>query len=59
MMFDLQRIIESKRAYRRRMAAQPIEEKLAMLDILRERTLAIRPRSGRRTDSSISPKRPT
>ncbi|MDQ3624524.1 MAG: hypothetical protein M3463_18895 [Verrucomicrobiota bacterium] len=42
MSFDLQRILESKRALRRRVAARPIAEKLRMLDHLRERTLAIR-----------------
>ncbi|HEV7404749.1 MAG TPA: hypothetical protein VGO11_17540 [Chthoniobacteraceae bacterium] len=42
MTFDLQRILESKRALRRRLAARPIAEKLQMLDALRERALAIR-----------------
>ncbi len=42
MTFDLARILESKRAFRRQLAAQPIAEKLAMLDALRERELAIR-----------------
>jgi hypothetical protein len=42
MTFDLATILESKRAYRRQLAAQPIAEKLAMLDALRERALAIR-----------------
>jgi len=41
MTFDLQRILDSKRAYRRALAARPIAEKLRMLDALRERTLAI------------------
>jgi hypothetical protein len=40
--FDLQRILESKRAYRRRLASLPIGQKLQMLDALRERHLAIR-----------------
>jgi hypothetical protein len=43
MTFDPARILESKRAFRQRLAARPIEEKLAMLDALRERALAIRP----------------
>ena len=43
MSFDLEKILASKRAFRQRLAARPIEEKLAMLDALRERTLAIRP----------------
>jgi hypothetical protein len=42
MTFDLDKIIASKRAFRQRLAARPIEEKLAMLDALRERTLARR-----------------
>ena len=45
MTFDLTKILESKRAFRQRLAARPIEEKLALLDALRERTLALR--SGR------------
>lgn len=43
MSFDLARILQSKREFRRRLAARPIAEKLAMLDALRERELAIRP----------------
>ncbi|MCI0748064.1 MAG: hypothetical protein L0Y58_21875 [Verrucomicrobia subdivision 3 bacterium] len=42
MTFELAKILESKREFRRRLAALPIEEKLAMLDALRERALAIR-----------------
>lgn len=42
MSFDLQRILESKRALRRELAARPVAEKLRMLDALRERALAIR-----------------
>jgi len=38
----MQRILESKRAYRHALAAKPIAEKLRMLDALRERALAIR-----------------
>ena len=44
MSFDLAKILESKRAFRRDLAARPIAEKLAMLDALRERQLAIRGR---------------
>jgi hypothetical protein len=40
---DLSKILESKRAFRRRAATRPIEEKLAMLNALRERALTIRP----------------
>ena len=42
MSFDLQRILESKRALRQQLAARPVAEKLRMLDDMRERTLALR-----------------
>jgi len=42
MSFDLQKVLAAKRALRRRLASRPIEEKLRMLDALRERELAIR-----------------
>jgi len=42
MSFDLEKILESKRALRRELAARPLAEKLRMLDALRERVLAIR-----------------
>ena len=42
MTFDLAKILQSKREFRERLAARPIAEKLAMLDALRERELAIR-----------------
>lgn len=41
MTFDMERIVMSKRAFRRRVAALPIGEKLRMLDRLRERSLEI------------------
>lgn len=43
MNFDFAKILQHKREYRQRLAARPIAEKLAMLDALRERALAIRP----------------
>jgi hypothetical protein len=43
MTFDLAKILQSKREFRKRLAARPIPEKLALLDALRERALAIRP----------------
>jgi class 3 adenylate cyclase len=46
MSLDLQKILESKRALRRILAARPVAEKLRMLDALRERELAIRGRAG-------------
>ena len=45
MSFDLQKILESKRALRRDLAARPVAEKLRLLDALRERELAIRGRT--------------
>lgn len=42
MSFDLCKILESKRAMRRDLAARSIGEKLRLLDALRERELAIR-----------------
>ncbi len=52
MSFDLQKILKSKRAVRRRLAARPMAEKLRLLDALRERELAIRG-SGIPSDSSV------
>jgi hypothetical protein len=42
MNFDLQKILESKRAFRRNLARRPVAEKLAMLDALRDRARTIR-----------------
>lgn len=42
MSIDLQKILESKRALRRDLAARSLAEKLRMLDVLREREIAIR-----------------
>lgn len=42
MTFDLKRILESKKALRSKLTALPLAEKLAMLDALRERALALR-----------------
>lgn len=47
MTFDLERILESKRAHRAYLATLPIGEKLRMLDALREREVALRGRSAR------------
>jgi hypothetical protein len=43
MNFDLSKILESKREYRGRLADLPIEEKLRILDALREREMEIHP----------------
>jgi hypothetical protein len=40
--FDFERIWESKRALRQKLANAPIAEKLRMLDALRIRTIAIK-----------------
>ena len=42
MKLDLEGIDQSKRDFRKQLAARPIVEKLRMLDALRERTLAIK-----------------
>ena len=42
MTFDMTSILRSKRDFRQRLAARPIEEKLAMLDALRARAIALR-----------------
>ena len=42
MTFDFAKILQSKREFRKRLAARPIAEKLALLDALRDRMLAIR-----------------
>lgn len=42
MTFDLAKILQSKSAFRQRLAARPIEEKLAMLDARRARAIALR-----------------
>jgi hypothetical protein len=42
MTFDLQRIAAAKRAFRQRLAAQPVAEKLRLLDELRERAITLR-----------------
>jgi|SoiMetStandDraft_5_1073268.scaffolds.fasta_scaffold1098051_1 hypothetical protein len=42
MSFDLEKLLASKRALRRDLAARPIAEKLRMLDALRERALTLR-----------------
>jgi hypothetical protein len=54
MTFDLAKILESKRALRQQLAARPIAEKLALLDALRERELAIRQASQPETESGGS-----
>jgi hypothetical protein len=40
--FDIEQMVTSKQALRRRLAALPIAEKLRLLDAMRERAVAIR-----------------
>lgn len=40
--FDIEQLRRSKRAFRDRLAAQPVADKLRMLDALRARALSIR-----------------
>ena len=44
-----EKISESKRAFRRRLAQAPIAEKLRMLDLMRERALTLGAAKPRRT----------
>jgi hypothetical protein len=59
MNFDLQKILVSKRAFRRDLAARPIAEKLRLLDALRERELAIRGRAGYSASDAALHEEPT
>ncbi|WP_337286474.1 hypothetical protein [Candidatus Methylomirabilis sp.] len=47
MTFDLQRILESKRALRRSLVQRPVAEKLALMDVLRDRARVIRSATAR------------
>ena len=58
MTFDPAKILESKRALRRELAARPIAEKLALLDALRARELAIRSPRRNPAASSMKSSRP-
>jgi hypothetical protein len=53
MTFDLKRMIESKKALRRKLAGRPVAEKLAMLDALRERAVVLRETAGHMTHSTV------
>jgi hypothetical protein len=57
MNFDLQRMLQSKETLRKRLASRPVSEKLAMLDALREGTLAIRKAAQSRTSSAGAKKK--
>ena len=53
MSFDLERILESKRALRQRLARRPVAEKLEMLDTLRDRLRSIRKAATRREPMTL------
>ena len=53
MTFDLKRMLESKKALRLKLAGRPVAEKLAMLDALRERALALREAAGHMRHSAV------
>lgn len=57
MTFDFQAISQSKNTLRLKLAARPIEEKLALLDILRERTVTLRRTRMSSSQVSCSPER--
>lgn len=59
MTFDLTKILQSKRAFRQRLAARPIGEKLDLLDALRERALALRESGPARDSGAIKEGAPT
>ncbi len=52
MTFDLRQILESKRALRRRLASQSVAEKLVLLEVLRDRAIAIRQATTRRESTT-------
>ena len=58
MTFDIQRILDSKRAYRQMLAGRPIAEKLRMLEALRDRALMLR-QSTHPAKSSVVRESPT
>jgi hypothetical protein len=53
MTFDLKRMLESKKAMRRKFAGRPLSEKLVMLDALRELALAIREAAGHMSHPAV------
>ncbi len=56
MSFDLQKILDSKRALRRHLAARPVAEKLRLLDALRARELSIRGTTNQSTSGALHEK---
>ena len=54
MSFDLQRVLESKRAYREKLAARPLAEKLRLLDEMGERARVIRRASAVREPGMVA-----
>jgi hypothetical protein len=54
MSFDLQKMLDSKREFRRKLAAKPLAEKMRLLEQLSERAAATR--RSRRTRDVVQPK---
>jgi hypothetical protein len=54
MNFDLKQMLESKKALRRKLASRPVAEKLAMLDALRERAVALLEAGDHMRDSAVN-----
>jgi hypothetical protein len=53
MSFDFEKTLQGKRELRRQLAGRPLAEKLAMLDALRERALALRGANPASADSGV------
>ena len=51
MSFDWKKVNESKEAYRRKLAAKPIAEKLRLFDAMRERAVIIREATDRESNA--------
>ena len=59
MPFDLKRVLESKQSQRKQLAGRPLSEKLALLDALRDRTLAIQAAAAGGKLKASDPRDPT
>jgi len=51
MKFDIEQMVTSKQAFRRRLANLPIAEKLRLLDAMRERAVIIREATDRESNA--------
>jgi len=59
MSFDLQRVLASKRAFRQKLASQPVAEKMRLLDELCERARVIRRASAAAREPGMVAEDPT